>query len=234
MLKSTDMHYIRLIAQSFLYLDIRPVTQIPVLVDHPIFSSRFMLGKDDKVIDMLEDTKARKQLLKDYGEGIETASLPELFMLIRTRYHLTFFSHICDWMSPKDYGEYLAYVWQGSENPNQDANVSIDDAIKLFRKADRRYLMTDEEAAYLASLPDRIKVYRGVSVGRADKEGLSWTTNKEKALWFAHRFDRGGKVGKLLEGEVEKRYVLAYFNGRGEDELVCDTHHVKNIFPTFE
>ena len=64
--------------------------------------------------------------------------------------------------------------------------------------------------------------------GRRDK-GIAWTTEREKAVWFANRFavlDRFGEP-KLLTGVARKEDVLGYFTGRGESEVVMDPAKVK-------
>lgn len=77
-------------------------------------------------------------------------------------------------------------------------------------------------------LPDSLKIYRGVGVSRNEK-GLSWTNDKNTALWFAQRFNYGDKHGYLLEGTVCKKDILAYFNTRNEKEVLVDYKKVNSI-----
>ena len=76
------------------------------------------------------------------------------------------------------------------------------------------------------NLPESIRVYRGVAVGRNPK-GLSWTNNLEKARWFSNRFNNENEVGYIQTVVVNKKDILAYFNTRNEDELVCDIRKYK-------
>ena len=43
----------------------------------------------------------------------------------------------------------------------------------------------------------------------------------KQAEWFAHRFDEDGDV---IEKEVDRKYIYAYFNSRDEDEVIVDYH----------
>jgi hypothetical protein len=91
----------------------------------------------------------------------------------------------------------------------------------MFKKADKKILMTEEDYEVFMSLPDEIVVYRGVAVGR-NPNGLSWTDDYEKAKWFSNRFNTEKEVGYIQKAVVQKKNVLAYFNTRHEKELVCD------------
>jgi hypothetical protein len=141
-------------------------------------------------------------------------------MLIRTPYHLTFLKYCEPYLSPKDLAELFADAWVSSENPNQDVNCPISYLVKMFEKCDKKYLMTEEDYQIYESLPETFTIYRGVAVGR-NPQGLSWTQSLEKAEWFAHRFDKpGGQQGYVQMCIAKKSRVLAYFNTRGEDEIV--------------
>lgn len=55
---------------------------------------------------------------------------------------------------------------------------------------------------------------------------MSWTTDIEKAEWFAKRWDKNSKV---YSAKVSKDDVLALFSSRGESELVVDYMKLRNI-----
>jgi hypothetical protein len=46
---------------------------------------------------------------------------------------------------------------------------------------------------------------------------LSWTLDKNQAKWFANRFEKDGVV---LEKRISKKNIVAYFNGRNEEEVI--------------
>lgn len=95
---------------------------------------------------------------------------------------------------------------------------------------------------YLKDLPnglkdvDPITVYRGTdaleSVSTV-RSGISWTTNKNVAIWFSQRFCTAGKV---FAATIEKKKIIGFITSRNEDEVV-QHYNVKNvaeIFPTQE
>lgn len=88
---------------------------------------------------------------------------------------------------------------------------SYRELVAMFEAADQEHLMDDDERAALAALPDRIEVYRGtsgISVAKA-RGGMSWTTDKATAAWFANLF---GGIPLVLRAEARKADVLAYFS----------------------
>jgi hypothetical protein len=87
------------------------------------------------------------------------------------------------------------------------------------------HAMTDDERAALAATPDQITIYRGVSDhwGHGCKRhcgGLSWTFDRDKALWFAKRFTAAPTVGWLATVTLPKSMVRAYLTGREEAEVI--------------
>ena len=97
----------------------------------------------------------------------------------------------------------------------------------MFKSADPKALMEDEEYEQLQELDDTLTVYRGVTSYNADNvKALSWTLNKEKAEWFAHRFNDDGTV---YEAQIDKKHIFAVFNGRNESEVVLDPQYLTDI-----
>jgi hypothetical protein len=109
--------------------------------------------------------------------------------------------------------------------------------IRLFRseRPARELLMTSDECDRLATLPEKVCVFRGIGNCR-HKNGLSWTLSVETARFFANYacggrrscFGFSGLLPVLVSGWCRKRDVLALFLDRKEDEivipagLVCD------------
>lgn len=224
-----DIDAIRKTAIAFMDIDPVPVSIIPGFIEHPFFSSAFMPDDGGKLVNIMDDAEAKERIITRWKRSLCNADLPKIFAMLQTKYHLVFFNYIAPYLDKKTFSEYLTYVWVASENPNQDVNVSLPEVVSWFRVADKATLMNAKELEYYNALPEKITVYRGVSVGRADKEGLSWTDKLDVAKWFAHRFDRGGKEGHILQGQVAKKDVLAYYNNRNEDELVCDSSKIYDV-----
>src|SRR5262245_35452671 len=83
---------------------------------------------------------------------------------------------------------------------------------------EKHQAMDDEEQAALARLPKTINVWRGI--GERGRPGLSWTLNRDRGVWFAHR--GMGNKPRLLHGKVYRRNVHALLLGRKEDEIVAE------------
>ncbi|MDF1593080.1 MAG: hypothetical protein P1P89_16315 [Desulfobacterales bacterium] len=66
-------------------------------------------------------------------------------------------------------------------------------------------------------------VYRGVAgKGPARRlRGISWTSDFDKAVWFARRFERFLNKPMVYETVVQREQVLAYNNSRNESEFLC-------------
>ena len=117
----------------------------------------------------------------------------------------------------KEWWELVAEVWMGSENIWQ--NKKLWQKMLTFSSGDRNDMMNAAERKVFASLcaKETVTLYRGYSVGKGDKWGFSWTTDKAKALWFAQRFSKKPKVETQ---EVFTNNIIAYLNGRGEKEVI--------------
>lgn len=68
---------------------------------------------------------------------------------------------------------------------------------------------------------------RGVAVHR-NPEGISWTQDLKTAQWFAQRFDSHKLQGYVRTGIIDKKHILAYFDDRGEKEIVVDRNYLTN------
>lgn len=114
-------------------------------------------------------------------------------------------------------------VWIDSENIHENLKAWK----ALFRHlSDRHLLMNDDERKTLSALPERFCVYRGGTKRSHVMKGVSWTLNIDKAIWFAKRFNPRGK-GYLGKGFVDKKNVIAYFDSRGEEEIVVLSENVE-------
>lgn len=121
-------------------------------------------------------------------------------------------------ISDRQYWELVSSVWTDSENIYQNA---MEWAILLGSdRGEREAMMNEDELAIYRALPDPITVYRG-AIEYLNDEGLSWTTNRERAHWFARRFAslRDGDA-IVLTGTVAKKDALAYFDERNESEIL--------------
>jgi hypothetical protein len=123
----------------------------------------------------------------------------------------------------------IASVWVDSENIYQNFE-SWQEIWNYAANVDNRhkFLMNTEEIAALAAMPDTIEIYRGTSYESSIK-GMSWTTNKKKAIWFAQRMCNLDQGPLLASAMVKKENVLAFFQGRNESEIVVDPEKIENL-----
>ncbi len=231
MLIQTDLNQIKHQARVFLSLDPKLTEFSPVVVKHPFTDSGFVMvnsGDGHRPADITKDNEALELWRKNLSERIDNITNAKLiFMMLTKSYRFAFLKHAMPHMSRSDFSEYLADAWTSCEAPNSDPNFTKHDLVELFRKADPDSLMTaDEYNAYL-DLPDILTVYRGVPEdSNIQIEALSWTLDKDKAAWFAHRF---GEDGTVYQAEIMKSNTYALFLGRGESEVIVNPKYLLDI-----
>ncbi len=134
-------------------------------------------------------------------------------------------------MDDEDYWDELGDIWCQIKNPGEYL-VALPD---LFhpgnRGTEKRFLMmNEEEQAALQTLPEKLTIYRGCAEG--NRVGFSWSIDREKAEWFAHRCgfaEYNASDTLLLVGECRKADVVAHFTRREEEEIVIDPEDVAII-----
>ena len=229
-MKQTNIEMIRETALQFLYLEVQPNPLIPLFTDHPVFESAITYDPiNGEMVNIVEDNMALQRIRDEYEKRIKKADLSEIFLIIRKNYHLTFLKFSKQYYSAKDFAKYLSYAWVNSENPNQDVNVNIKTLINWFSRAEKKYLMSKKDYEVFDSLPAEVEIYRGIGVGRSAEKGLSWTNDLKTADFFANRFNRGKDKGYILKGKIKKEDVFAFFNSRGENELLCNSSKIYDL-----
>lgn len=224
-MRKTNIEKIKETAIRFLHLPYECHETLPpqLHVFHPFLSSSVIMDRAGKMHDLEKEPECLCEY-QDMMEGfINESDIYQIYyVLISKPYCLAFLKYTMNFLSEKDLAEILACTWVSVENPNQDANCSLKYLIKIFRKCDKKHLMTKEDYAVYDNLPETFTIYRGVSVGHNPK-GLSWTRSLKTAQWFADRFNLGEEKGYIQTAVAKKENVLAYFNTRNEDEIVYDT-----------
>lgn len=223
-MKSTNLDKVKSMALAFLYIDVKPSRILPMSVCHPFFNSVMADLPDYGIFNILEDTEHFEVIRQKYKQRILNSDcVQDIMSIIREPYQLGFLKNIVPSLSQTDLSQLLSMIWVNIENPNQDVNASVSEIARWFKKADKESLMNQEDYEVYCNLPECFTVYRGVAAGR-NPDGLSWTRSLHRAEWFAHRFDKKEQQGYVREANVLRKDVLAYFNTRGEEEIVV---HVK-------
>lgn len=234
MLPETDLAGLKKLAQTLLQLDIQKTPMSPLVVKHP-FTDSGIVGVTDKdghlaianLVDSKEDLKTWRNQTSGY---IDQAESPlQVVVMITKPYLLGFLKFARPYLSQKDFSEMLADAWIRSESPNDDPNLSKTKLLALFKAADPKILMDEEERSRLRDLENPVTVYRGVtSYNAKNVKALSWTLDENVAQWFAHRY---GEHGTVYQAQIRKEDIYAFFTGRNESEVIVDPKQLVNIEP---
>lgn len=228
---TTDIEQVKSVARALLMTEVYKTPYSPMVVQHPFTSSGFVATTKDGVMQLIDITESEENLQAWQSfmrkQINSTDNAYEIYMMTNKPYSLTFLKYASPYLSKADFSKILADAWIRSENPNCDTNVSKSKLISMFKQADPHELMLEDELRQYEELDDTVTVYRGVTSHNAKNiKALSWTLDREKAEWFAHRFNEDGTV---YEAEIDKQHILALFNGRNELEVIVDPRFLMDI-----
>lgn len=117
------------------------------------------------------------------------------------------------------------------------------DFVRLFKQVG---FVTDvgDEWSNIKTLPKRltgktVTIYRG-NLGEDEPDGIAWTLSKKTAQFFGdHHMSPRAKmilgtwredgVPTVWSAKVDTKDILAYFHGRGEQEVVVDPATLRNV-----
>lgn len=135
------------------------------------------------------------------------------------------------------------YALKGLFNNDQEQREAIlsvrSDIENGFTNFDENYIdfLTDtatNEAKDIQDLlsevdgQDVLTIYRGETEQSTPyKQALSWTLDKEKADWFANRFESERPI--TYKAKVKTDYILAYDNGREEQEILVHSEYLTGV-----
>lgn len=148
------------------------------------------------------------------------------YILIHERpWRLEALLDVADEMTDIEYWKTVADVWTDSENIWQ--NLVEWTELLSDRRPGHEAMMTEDEKMALWAMPDEITIWRGHRDWNQD--GWSWTVDRDKAVWFARRLAAEDDEMYVTEARVDKADVVAYFEGRGESEVVVDPEVVRHV-----
>ena len=199
-----------------LYLD--EDTDLGKFIKHPLL---FWAGYDDSFIEVVNTAYKTKR--KEAEKARKSKRWENWLMLHERPYRLDAFMSIASELDKKNYWQLLSYIWIDAEFPTVNKEIWI----QLFtrRLPNKRKMMNGKERRVLSNLPDKdINVFRGYSDDE-HADGISWTLSYEKAEEFAKRW--GSEDAKIAEGMCKKEDILAFLNGRNEEEIIIDPEKVR-------
>ncbi len=147
-------------------------------------------------------------------------NLPDLFLIPRPdRLPMIAAWHRSGRISSDQLRDLLAEWWPDTELPS---SYGVGFLVSLFRAAG---FVTDTPG--VEPPIESLTIHRGIDeLGK--QRGVSWTLDRERAVWFARRFSFRGP-GTLLTAEIPPEHVLGIFHGRGEAEIVVDPKRLRRV-----
>jgi hypothetical protein len=158
-------------------------------------------------------------------EAIAAGDWHTVIWLHERPWRLWAFQQIQRRLKHREYWELLGAIWVDSENIWQ--NLEEWREVLTSRRPGRRYMMSEDEREALAAMPEELTIHRGYSHPGGTRLGFSWTLSEDRADWFARRLARDGEVPVVLISKVGRADVIAYFTGRGEEEIVVDPRSLR-------
>lgn len=226
MLQETNLSACKERAKILLRFDINVVSnEVFPIISHVFFSNPFIIQRDEagntQLLNILESRKNYNIAIKQMEEAIDKVDNYYNFtILVTPPYKLAFLKHTKEYLDKEDFSTFLINAWTEDEHANSNVNVSKRELVGYFKKAIKENIMEKEELDIYSRLDEVVTVYRGVtSYNKNNIKTLSWTLDKEKAKWFAHRFDEEGKV---YVAKINKEDILAYCDRRNEKEIILD------------
>jgi hypothetical protein len=134
-------------------------------------------------------------------------------------------------VEPEQVWPLVGSIWTDSENIWQNYDAwrdiwSLDDEDNTFVIENRHLVMSEEERAMLAAMPETLEVYRGCRDHELNGEGMSWTLDRDRAVRFARAYRRDDDTPVVIVGKAKKADVLAHFIGRNEREIVVFPEYI--------
>ena len=169
---------------------------------------------------------------QELDKAIEQQNWDKVFMLIEKPFRLNWLEENIDLIKDdKQYYNFLKDAYMMTEFP-MNGFSNYRDLLDLFYARKNPKLMLDkDELELLNSLPKEVKIWRGVKVDDVldyDNIGLSFTLNKDKAIWFAERFAQAGvSQAILIEAVVKRDDILSIFLNRDEEEVIVNPEDIK-------
>ena len=178
---------------------------VGTMVHHPLLVSFFPEGMEDS----LNEAYAFKR--KRVEEALAEKNYRNFVFTYERAYRVDAFMDIADRLTQQEHWSLFSDVWTDSENIHESMETWLE--LLYGFQDDPQLMMGEEDRQHYDALPDEFTIYRG----GVDDTGLSWTLDRELALWFANRFKKDHEV---FERKIQKKEALAYLSDRSEQEII--------------
>lgn len=223
----TNLEKIKETAIAFSYIQPEFNETFPFLVLHPFIGNNpYPVPNGKGSYDFLDITKEENlnTLIDKLRQVIlDTPTVHKLFLLVTQSHRRTFFQYINSYLSQEDYGILLREIWIHTEGQSYDVNVTLNTMLQWFKKANKQYLMNEQEREILGEMSDNVQIYRGTAKD-GERKALSWTVSKKIAREFSQRFYSDGHIYSAI---ISKNDILAYFEA--EQEVIVNYKNLRNI-----
>jgi hypothetical protein len=123
------------------------------------------------------------------------------------------------------YWKHVRKVWTETELTHQEAAGWLD--VWTSERPGREHAMLIRERTALAEMPETFTIWRGANGDVAARTGLSWTTDRDRAVWFANRFSFAAvHRPHVAEATVARDAVFALILDLNENEVVVDPDQI--------
>lgn len=180
-------------------------------IKHPILYEIFYDARLNAIINY--QFKLRK---KSAEKAREMEQWANLIWHYEKAHRLNIFLDVQCYLTANEYWKILREIWVCSENNWQDLDAWKLCLFQTKRTCGQILFMTEDDYQFYENLPEEFEVHRGYQPG-LNKDGLSYTLDKQKAFWFANRC---GHQGKVASHTVSKNMIFAYLSGGNESEII--------------
>ena len=234
MRKTTNLSEIKSLARTLVYLDIQETELGEIVVKHPYTDSAFVVIQDDiephgRFVNLLKDKEGLEKWRQSLIARIEKSDLLSIYAMITKPYILAFIKLVKSYLSKEDLTRIFGNAWTRLEFITSNGIFTTNQLVGIFKQCEPSILMDKEELKVIEGFDDTITIYRGTRNGSKKTRGMSWTTDIEIARWFSNRFSSNGKPGNVYQAEIDKENILAYFEGRNEQEVVVDPKGLRGV-----
>jgi hypothetical protein len=196
-----------------------------IQIKHPFCFSHITTGNKESLSTTIKMANTYYLAVKEEWEKYKVEGGLGNFISYRVElpYRLHFLVNHQDKLTDKEYWETLGGIFLSTENQTEDMSKWIE--LLNNPRPKRECLMYDiDDYDFFEGLPDKVEVWRGVS-DEDYVDGLSWSTEKGVAEWFAKRHPSGERI--LCNGWIEKDKIL--MSSIHEHLIVCNPNDITDL-----